>query len=112
MTKEHLFYCARCRGEETRMEIERDRLMDAHFVNQIRQKKVRTASAVAFRGPARQHGSGGLGAFAMRMSRVAMPLVNQYVMPKGQRIWKELTIGFVPEISNVISGQRLCCGKR
>ena len=67
--------------------------MDARFANQIRQKTIRTPNAVAFRGPARQYRSGGLDAFAMRMGRVAMPLVKQYVMPNGQRTWKELIIG-------------------
>ena len=55
--------------------------MYAHFANQIWQKTVRTPNAVTLSGPARQYGSGGLGVFAMRMSRVAMPLVKQYVIP-------------------------------
>ena len=62
--------------------------MDAHFANQIGQKTIRTPNAVVFRGPARQYGSGGLGAFAMRMGRLAIPLVKLYVM----RVAKELII--------------------
>ena len=80
--------------------------MDAHFANQIGQKTIRTPNAVAFRGPARQYGSGGLGAFAMRMGRVAIPLVKQYVMPVAKEFGKNLLSSFVPEISNVISGRK------
>ena len=78
--------------------------MDAHFNSQIRQKTIRTPNAVAFRGPACQYGSGGLGAFAMRMGRVAMPLVKQYMMPVAKDFGKNYLSAFVPEISNVISG--------
>ena len=78
--------------------------MDAHFANRIGQKTIRTPNAVAFRGPARQYESGGLGAFAMRMGRVAIPLVNQYVMPVAKEFGKNLISSFVPEISNVPSG--------
>ena len=80
--------------------------MDAHFANQIGQKTIRTPNAVAFRGPARQYGSGGFGAFAMRMGRVAIPLVKQYVMPVAKEFGKNLLSSFVPEISNVISGRK------
>ena len=80
--------------------------MDAHFANQIGQKTIRTPNAVAFRGPARQYGSGGLGAFAMRMGRVAVPLVKQYVMPVAKDFGKNLLSSFVPEISNVISDRK------
>ena len=74
--------------------------MDAHFTNQIGQKTIRA------KGPARQYGSGGLGAFAMRMGRVAIPLVKQYVMPVAKEFGKNLLSSFVPEISNVISGRK------
>ena len=80
--------------------------MDAHFANQIRQKTIRTPNAVAFRGPARQYGSGGLGAFAMRIGRVAVPLLKQDVMPVAKEFGKNLLSTFVPEISNVISGRK------
>ena len=81
-------------------------LMDAHFANQIEQKTIRNTNAVAFRGPARQYGSGGLRAFAMRKGRVAIPLVKQYVMPVAKEFGKNLLSSFVPEISNVISGRK------
>ena len=80
--------------------------MDAHLANQIGQNTIRTPNAVAFRGPACQYGSGGLGAFAMRMGRVAIPLVKQYVMPVAKEFGKNLLSSFVPEISNVISGRK------
>ena len=56
--------------------------MDAQFANQIGQKTIRTPNAVSFCGPARQYGSGGLGAFAPKTIRDAC----------GRRIWKELFI--------------------
>ena len=80
--------------------------MDAHFANQIGQKTIRTPNAVAFRGSARQYGSGGLGAFAMRMGRVAIPIVKQCVMPVAKVFGKNLISSYVPAISNVISGRK------
>ena len=80
--------------------------MDAHFANQIGQKTIRTHNAVAFRGPARLYGCGGLGAFDMRRGRVAIPLVKQYVMPVAKEFGKNLSSSFVPEILNVISGRK------
>ena len=71
--------------------------MDANFANEFGQKAIRTPNAVAFRGPARQYGSRGLGAFAIRMGRVAIPLVKQYVMPVAKEFGKNLLSSFVPE---------------
>ena len=88
--------------------------MDAHVANQIGQKTIRTPNTVAFRGPARQYGSGGLGAFAMRVGRVAIPLVKQYVISVVKEFGKNLLSSFVPEIKNVISGKKrpkTCWGK-
>ena len=78
--------------------------MDAHFANQI-QQKTRTPNAAAFYGPERENGCGKLGAFAMRMGLVALPLVKQYVMAVAKQFGKNLS-AFVPEISNVISRKR------
>ena len=80
--------------------------MDAHFANQIGQKTIRTPNAVAFRRPAHQYGSGRLGAFAMRMVRVAISLVEQYVTTVAKEFGKNLLLSFVPEILNVISGTK------
>ena len=80
--------------------------MDAHCANQIGQKTIRTPNGVAFRGPARQYGSGGLGAFAMHMGCVAIPLVKQYVMPVAKEFGKKLLSSVVPEISDAVSGRK------
>ena len=56
--------------------------------------------------PARRFGSGGMGAFAMRMGRVAMPLVNKYVLPVAIEFGKNLVSSFVLEFSNFISGKK------
>lgn len=79
--------------------------MDAHFDNQIQTRGQRN-QVLAFRGPARQFGSGGIGAFAMRMGRVAIPLVKKYVVPVAKEFGKNLLSNFVPEISNIISGKK------
>ena len=46
-----------------------------------------------FRGPARQLGSGGLTNFAMRMDRVAMPLIK-VCLAEGQTVWLQLSFKF------------------
>ena len=51
-------------------------------------------STTNFMGPARQMGSGGgLGAFAVRMGRVAVPIVKKYVLPVAKQVektcWKQ-----------------------
>ena len=76
--------------------------MDAHFAYQVHQNTIRTAKAVACRGPARQYGSGELGAVVMRMGRVAMLLVKQYLMTMAKEFWKNLLSAFLPEIPNVL----------
>ena len=52
--------------------------MVAHYDFQIRQQH---QPSTFHHGPARQFGSGRMGAFAMRMGRVAMPLMKKYVLP-------------------------------
>lgn len=79
--------------------------MDAHFDSQIQTRGQRN-QVQSFRGPARQFGSGGIGAFAMRMGRVAIPLVKKYVVPVAKEFGKNLLSTFVPELSNVISGRK------
>ena len=59
-----------------------------------------------FRGPARQYGSGGLGAFAMRMGRVAVPLVKKYFVPVGKEFGRNLVSAFVPEIPKIVAGRK------
>ena len=76
--------------------------MDAHYDFQIRQQHQQST----FHGPAGQFDSGGMGAFAMGMGRVAMPLVKKYVLPVAKEFGKNLVSSFVPEISNIISGKK------
>ena len=77
--------------------------MDAHLANQIRERTIGKTNAVAFRRPAPQYGSAGFCSFAMRMGRVAMPLVKQYLMPAAKEFGKNFLSTFVLENSNVIS---------
>ena len=71
--------------------------MDAHYDSQIR---LQSHHQTTFGGPARQFGSGGIGALAMRMGRVAVPLVKKYVLPVAKEFGKNLVSAFVPELSN------------
>ena len=47
-----------------------------------------------------------MGAFAMRMGRVAMPLVEKFVFRVAKEFGKNLVSSFVPEFSNIISGKK------
>ena len=76
--------------------------MDADYDFQIRQQHQQST----FHGPARQFGSGGIGAFAMRMGRVAMPLMKKYVLPVAKEFGKNLVSSFVPEFAKIISGKK------
>ena len=72
--------------------------MDSHYDNQILQQSSMRGGGV-YGGPARQFGSGGgIGAFAMRMGRVAMPLVKKYVVPVAKELSKNLFTSIVPEL--------------
>ena len=53
-----------------------------------------------FCGPARQMGAcaAGLGTFAMRMGRVAVPVVRKYIVPVAKHIGKNLLEAAIPEI--------------
>ena len=76
--------------------------MDAHYDFQIRQQH----QPSTFHGPARQFGSGGMGAFAMRMGRAAMPLMKKYVLPMAKEFGRNLVSSFVPELANIVSGKK------
>ena len=56
--------------------------MNAHFDFQIPQQHQQST----FHGPSRQFGSSGMGAFALRMGRVAMPLMKQYIFPVSKEL--------------------------
>ena len=68
--------------------------MDAYYQAQIHSS--------AFSGPARQLGSGGLGAIALRMGRVNLPLLKKYVLPVAKSLGKELLGQALPELANVV----------
>ena len=76
--------------------------MDAHYDFQIRQQHQQST----FHGPARQFGSGGMGAFAMRMGRVAMPLMKKYILPVAKELGRNLVSSFVPEFTKIVSGKK------
>lgn len=77
--------------------------MDAHYDSQIK-----SVAHTSYSGPARQMGSGagGLGAFAVRMGRVAIPLVRKYVLPVARQVGKNLLETAVPEIGDVLAGKK------
>ena len=75
--------------------------MDAHYDSQIKANTHTT-----FSGPARQMESGGgIGAFAVRMGRVAIPLVRKYVLPAKQ-VGRNLIESAVPEIGQILAGKK------
>ena len=77
--------------------------MDAHYDSQIKSVVAHTN----YSGPARQMGSGGgLGAFAVRMGRVAIPLVRKYVLPVARQVGKKLLETAIPEIGDVLTGKK------
>ena len=76
--------------------------MDAHYVFQVRQQH----QPSTFHGPARRFGSGGMGAFAIRMGRVAMRLMEKYVLPVAKEFDRNLVSSFVPELANIVSGKK------
>ena len=76
--------------------------MDAHYDSQIKANTHTT-----FSGPARQMGSGGgIGAFAVRMGRVAIPLVRKYVLPVAKQVGRNLIESAVPEIGQILAGKK------
>ena len=68
---------------------------------------MRGGGARVYGGPARQFGSGeGIGAFAMRMGRVGMPLVKKYLVPVAKELGKNLFTFIVPELVSSTSANR------
>ena len=97
--------------------------MDAHYDSQIKSHNPPIAQQSAtFCGPARQMGAGagGLGAFAMRMGRVAIPVVRKYILPVAKHMGKNLLEAAIPEIGQVFGRQKkaqwqnaeTCCRNR
>ena len=78
--------------------------MDAHYDAQIQSLASHHST---FSGPARQMGAGGgLGAFAVRMGRVAIPVIKKYILPVAKQVGKNLLESALPEMSNVLSGKK------
>ena len=69
--------------------------MDAYYEAQI--------DSSAFSGPGRQLGSGALGAIALRMGRVTLPLLKKYVLPIAKTVGRELLNAAVPELVDVFA---------
>ena len=72
-----------------------------------------THQNASFSGPARQMGAGagGLGAFALRMGRVAIPVVRRYILPVAKQLGRNLLEAAVPEIGQVLAGKKRPSGK-
>ena len=76
--------------------------MDAHYDSQIKANTHTT-----FSGPARQMGSGGgIGTFAVRTGRVAIPLVRKYVLLVAKQVGKNLIESAVLEIGQILAGKK------
>ena len=54
---------------------------------------------------------GGLGALAMRMGRVAIPVVRNYILPVAKQVGKNLLEAAIPEIGNALTGKKRPSGK-
>ena len=82
--------------------------MDAHYDSQLKRHNHSTAQQNAtFCGPARQMGAGagGLGAFAIRLGRVAIPVVRKYILPVAKHIGKNLLEAAIPGIGQLQAGK-------
>ena len=85
--------------------------MDAHYHSQTRSNHNphhATHQNTSFSGPARQigAGAGGLGAFAMRMGRVALPVVRRYILTVAKQLGRNLLEAAIPEIGQVLAGKK------
>ena len=90
--------------------------MDAHYDSQLRSNHNHhhaTHQNASFSGPARQMGAGagGLGAFAMRMGRVAIPVVRRYFLPVAKQLGKNFLEAAIPEIGQVLAAKKWPSGK-
>ena len=65
------------------------------------------ASQRTFHGPTRHFGSGaGLGAFAVRVGRTAMPLLKKYVAPIVKQVGQNVLEAALHEVASLISGKK------
>ena len=83
--------------------------MDAHYDSQIQSLATHHTT---FSGPARQMGAGGgLGAFAVRMGRVALPVVKKYILPVAKQVGQNLLEAALPQIGQVFGGKKRVSSK-
>ena len=76
--------------------------MDSYYASQMASSSVGT-----FHGPARQFGSGaGLGAFALRVGRTAVPLLKKYVVPFVKQVGQNVLEAALPEVVSLIKGEK------
>ena len=83
--------------------------MDADYNSQKESNNSRTTQQnAAFCGSVRQMGAGvgGLGAFAMRMGRVAIPIMRKYILPVSKQVGKSLLEATIPEVGQVFDGRK------
>ena len=90
--------------------------MDAHYDSQMRSNHNHhraTHQNDSFSGQARQMGAGagGLGAFAMRVGRVAIPVVRRYFLPVAKQLGRNMLEAAIPENGHVLAGKKRPCGK-
>ena len=72
--------------------------MDNHYASQM---------ASTLQGPTRQFGSGaGIGAFALRVGRTAMPLLKKYVGPFVKQVGQNVLEAALPEVVSLIQGKK------
>ena len=85
--------------------------MDALYDSQTRSNHNQHRAAeqnASLSGPKRPMGAGAgrLGAFAMRMWRVAIPVVRRYILPVAKQLGRNLLEVAVPEIGQVLDGKK------
>ena len=57
------------------------------------------------------HYGSGLGAFAMRTGRVAIPIVRKYILPVAKKVGKKLLEAAIPEVGQVLAGRKRPSGR-
>ena len=76
--------------------------MDSYYASQMASSSVGT-----FHGPARQFDSGaGLGAFALRVGRTAVPFLKKYVGPFVKQVGQNVLEATLPEGVSLIKGKK------
>ena len=78
--------------------------MDAHYDSRIQSL---ASHHPTFSGPARQlRAGGGLWDFAVRMVRVAFPVIKKHILPSAKQMGKNLLEAALPEMGQVLSGKK------